>query len=329
MNISKSRVEEINNSTGFSEDIIEKVIHLEEILKDIFKHPYLGKSLLLKGGTALNFCYFNKPRLSVDIDLNYIGSVNVDTMKAERPIIKEATKKILKDKGYTISREPGEEHAGGKWVLAYNNLWGDNKNLELDINYVYRVPIGLPQKTIFKAFDDSTEFEVFIVSREELFAGKVVAALDRVAARDVYDIANIVNFKGNYDSRLFRKTVILIGASKREDFRKISPGKIRNLTDRNIESNLYPLLPSHKRINKKDLFDKIFPFVVDLLKFTRQEQEFLDRYLDNAEYRPDILFVDYPDLIPKLEKHPVLLWKRLNIEKYMKGIKKFSQNEKR
>jgi len=32
LNISLRRVKEINNSTGFSEDLIEKVIRLEELL---------------------------------------------------------------------------------------------------------------------------------------------------------------------------------------------------------------------------------------------------------------------------------------------------------
>lgn len=320
LNISERRIKEINNSTGFNEDLIEKAIRLEELLQDIFRHPYLSKRLLLKGGTALNFCYFNRPRLSVDIDLNYIGSANVETMREERPKIEEAIIKIVEDKVYTILRKPGEEHAGGKWRFAYKNLWDDNKKLEFDINYLYRVPIGLPEGKTFKAFDDSKEFEIFIVSKEELFAGKVVASLNRVAARDIYDVANIVDYLGTYDKRLFRKAVIFIGASQRKDFRKINPDKLRNVSDKDIEGSLHPLLPQDKRINKKDLFNKTLPFVAELLKFTPQEKEFLDRYLGNAEYKPDILFFKYPAFIPKLEKHPALLWKRLNVEKYLKEI---------
>ncbi len=41
MSISEHKIKEINNSTGFSEDLIEKVIRLEELLQDIFRHPYL------------------------------------------------------------------------------------------------------------------------------------------------------------------------------------------------------------------------------------------------------------------------------------------------
>ena len=318
LSISEYRVKDIKNFTGFNEDLIEKVLRLEELLRDIFRHPYLDKRLLLKGGTALNFCYFNRSRLSVDIDFNYIGSARVKVMQEERPKVDEAITKIAEDKGYKILREPGEEHAGGKWRLAYKDLWGNNKNLELDINYLYRVPIGLPQKINFEAFSNNRRFEIFIVSKEELFAGKCVAALERVAPRDIYDVANIVDYTGNYDKRLFRKIIILLGASQREDFRKIKADKLYEVSDKDIKDSLYPLLPRDKRINREELFVKIIPFVLDILNFTSSENEFLDRYLDNAEYKPELLFHEYPDLIPQIEEHPVLLWKRLNVEKYLK-----------
>jgi predicted nucleotidyltransferase component of viral defense system len=278
----------------------------------------LDKRLLLKGGTALNFCYFNRSRLSVDIDLNYIGSIKVELMRKERPKIYEAITKIAEDKGYKILREPGEEHAGGKWRLAYKDLWGNNKNLEFDINYLYRVPIGSPQRINFETFSNIKRFEIFVVSKEELFAGKCVAALERVAPRDIYDVANIVDYTGNYDKNLFRKTVILLGASQREDFRKIKADKLYEVSDKDIKDSLYSLLPRDKRINREELFVKIIPFVLDILNFTSSENEFLDRYLDNAEYKPELLFYEYPDLIPQIEEHPALLWKRLNVEKYLK-----------
>jgi len=318
LSISEHRIKDINNYTGFSGDLIEKVIRLEELLQDIFRHPYLSKRLLLKGGTALNFCYFNRLRLSVDIDLNYIGSAGVKGMQEERPKIDEAITKIVEDKGYKILRKPGEEHAGGKWRLAYKNLWGNNKNLELDINYLYRVPIGLSRRINFETFSNTKRFEIFVVSKEELFAGKTVAALNRVAPRDIYDVANIVDYTGNYDRRLFRKTVILLGASQREDFRKVKADKLYEVSDKDIKDSLYPLLPQNKRVDRKELFGKIIPFIADILNFTSSEKEFLDRYLDNAEYKPKLLFYEYPDLIPRIEEHPVLLWKRLNVERYLK-----------
>jgi len=72
------------NSTGHRAEILDKVIRLIGLLNQIFDNSFLRDKLALKGGTALNLFYFDVPRLSVDIDLNYIGSTDRDMMLAER-----------------------------------------------------------------------------------------------------------------------------------------------------------------------------------------------------------------------------------------------------
>ena len=51
------------------------------ILDGISAHPFLKERLVLKGGTALNLFFFDLPRLSVDIDLNYIGQLDRQDMQ--------------------------------------------------------------------------------------------------------------------------------------------------------------------------------------------------------------------------------------------------------
>lgn len=70
-------------STGFRPEMLEKVIHLFDLLEGFTRHPYLKNQIALKGGTALNLFVFDLPRLSVDIDLNYIGVTDLETMLAE------------------------------------------------------------------------------------------------------------------------------------------------------------------------------------------------------------------------------------------------------
>ena len=90
--------------------------------------------MVLKGGTALNLFIFKLPRLSVDIDLNYIGAVERELMQKERPTIAKAVKSVFKQEGYAIRRSPKEQHAGGKWSLRYHSVLGQGANLEVDIN---------------------------------------------------------------------------------------------------------------------------------------------------------------------------------------------------
>ena len=62
----------IATESGFVRDTFEKVLRLKEILRFLNEDEFLREHLLLKGGTAINLTVFNLPRLSVDIDMDYI-----------------------------------------------------------------------------------------------------------------------------------------------------------------------------------------------------------------------------------------------------------------
>ena len=93
----------------------------------------------MKGGTALNLFIFDLPRLSVDIDFNYIGQHDRDTMLMERPLIEQALEAIFQREGMGIQRIP-LKHAGGKWQLKYESALGGRGNLEVDLNFMFGFP---------------------------------------------------------------------------------------------------------------------------------------------------------------------------------------------
>ena len=72
-------------SAGFRPEVLEKVAQLLGLLEALESHPFLKGKLALKGGTALNLFIFDVPRLSVDIDLNYVGAEERETMLSQRP----------------------------------------------------------------------------------------------------------------------------------------------------------------------------------------------------------------------------------------------------
>ena len=72
----KTYLDQISQEKGFVRDNLEKVIRLAEILRYINQSPLLQKSLVLKGGTAINLTVFRMPRLSVDIDLDFAQNCN-------------------------------------------------------------------------------------------------------------------------------------------------------------------------------------------------------------------------------------------------------------
>lgn len=81
MNLSKERLLAEAAATGFRPDTLEKALRLLSLLTALRSHPFLKERLALKGGTALNLFVFDVPRLSVDIDLNYVGPSDREAMR--------------------------------------------------------------------------------------------------------------------------------------------------------------------------------------------------------------------------------------------------------
>lgn len=140
MRISRERLLNDAAQSGYRPEILEKVIQLFGLLEGLRKHPYLKDRLALKGGTALNLFLFDVPRLSVDIDLNYIGSVNRDVMLKERLQVDRAIHAVCCREGLSVQKAP-DDHAGGKWQLRYESAMGQGGNLALDVNYLLREPL--------------------------------------------------------------------------------------------------------------------------------------------------------------------------------------------
>ena len=60
----------------FNRDTLEKVIRLIKILDFINTDSQIKEKLVLKGGTAINLSVLALPRLSVDIDLDYMENIS-------------------------------------------------------------------------------------------------------------------------------------------------------------------------------------------------------------------------------------------------------------
>ncbi len=120
MSVSKETLVRTAGELGFDSRYFEKVLLLLNCLEIIEEHPMLKDQLLLKGGTAINLFYLQAPRLSVDIDLNYVGKSNVETMKQKRPGIIDAAEAVFQRLGLNITNKPDyDEHAGLTWKWSF------------------------------------------------------------------------------------------------------------------------------------------------------------------------------------------------------------------
>ena len=172
--------------TGFRAEMMEKSVRLLALLDAIRDHPVLEGKLALKGGTALNLFVFNVPRLSVDIDLNYLGAASRGAMLEERPRIEAAIQAVFRREDFAVRRMP-EEHAGGKWSLRYSGAAGQSGRLDVDLNFMYRVPLWPVTTMDSRSVGSWRATGIPVADLHELAAGKLCALLSRRKARDLFD----------------------------------------------------------------------------------------------------------------------------------------------
>ncbi len=308
-------------ATGFRPDMLEKVALLLQLLDAIRSHSFLKDKLVLKGGTALNLFIFAVPRLSVDIDLNYVGAADRETMLLERPKVEQALQAVFSREGYTVRRVP-TEHAGGKWQLRYPSASGQGGNLEVDVNFMFRIPLWPVQRIDSRPVGIWQAAGIPMVDVHELAAGKLSALLSRRQARDLFDCSNLFRL-GGLDRERLRLAFVVYGAMSRKDWRTIALADV-DVDIADLEQKLIPTLRfAGSEYIRKDQFGKGLvedcrDLLSSLLPFTAPEQEFLDRILDRGEIAPELLTGDEA-LQSHIRCHPLLEWKAVNVRGHKKG----------
>ncbi len=307
--------------TGFTRDNIEKVFRLIDVLEYINQNPLHKDSLVLKGGTAINLLIFNMPRLSVDIDLDFCKPGLKEEMFEYRKKISGDLITFLQTQGYSLNLIKGKNsHSLDSWVFEYINSVGNKDNVKVEINYSMRshvLPIiempmraDLLEKTLL----------VKVLSPLELFASKINALVGRAAARDLYDIDNMIYFDIFDESEflMLKKCFLFyfaVGSSK-ECNDTFDLAKIDSLNWTRIRQTLLPMLRRSDYFNLDVSKKRVKEFLGELFILDLNDKEFLRRFKDK-DYAPELLFND-ADIIARIKNHPMALWKIRKNEKKTK-----------
>lgn len=297
---------------GFRPDSLEKVFRLLSLLEALRTHAFLRPRIALKGGTALNLFLFDLPRLSVDIDLNYMGAGDREAMLAERPKIEQAIQAVCQREGLTVKRMP-TEHAGGKWRLSYRNTAGSPDRLEVDVNFMLRVPLWPVEILDSVQVGPAGATQIAIVERHELAAGKLAALCARNASRDLFDARELLR-RTDLDRTRLRLAFVVYGGLNRKDWRTLRMEDIGGDVQE-LERSLVPMLRESVRPKGAEIATWAEALVREtrelmsaVLPFTDEEREFLERLNGAGEIVPELL-TDDPALQAIVRGHPGLRWK--------------------
>jgi predicted nucleotidyltransferase component of viral defense system len=151
----------------------------------------------LKGGTAINLFIRDLPRLSVDIDLTYLPVAPRPQSLAD---INAAMKRIA-GKIKTVLPDAQIAETNTENTVVKLTVRSQGVQIKIEVTPVLRGCVFEPELMPVKpAVEEAFGFaEARIVSFADLYAGKIVAALDRQHPRDLFDVRDLLANEGVTD----------------------------------------------------------------------------------------------------------------------------------
>lgn len=153
----------------------------------------------LKGGTAINLFVRDLPRLSIDIDLTYLPvATREQSLKAIDAGMKRIGRRIRQSiRGVRVH----ESQLNPEGVVTKLIVGVDGVQIKVEVTPVLRGSVFPPEmRAVTPAVEAAFGFaETQLVSHADLYAGKLVAALDRQHPRDLFDVRNLLAAEGISD----------------------------------------------------------------------------------------------------------------------------------
>jgi predicted nucleotidyltransferase component of viral defense system len=290
--------------TGFLANNLEKAYRITQVLGEISSFDAEGY-LALRGGTAINFCYQDVPRLSIDLDEVYIKSFEKGAMERDRAKIRDGLDRIFGFLRYSV--ELRTTYALDQYLIMYRNRAGNVDRVKVEVNYLSsRVPILKVASRKITGLFDAVEREVVLLAPEELYGSKIKALIERVTARDLYDIYRITQNTVPMDFETLRCAAIFYCCLELvSDFRgRIVSELLSGLDERTIRRELRPLLRRNAAFPLKEAKEAVSALISDIFALDGSEKEFVEAFY-GQDYRPDILFPSNP----ALKYHPRAEWR--------------------
>jgi hypothetical protein len=169
------------------------------------------------------------PRLSVDIDLTYVPVLSrAESLAAIGAALKQIARRIYRSLGEVRTRisEMTSEGKVNKLIVRH-----DSTQVKIEVTPVLRGCVFEPEiRTVSPTVEATFGFaEMRLVSFADLYAGKIVAALDRQHPRDLFDVRDLLAFEG-IDDALRRAFIVYLLSHNRPIAEIIAP-KLKPLAE--------------------------------------------------------------------------------------------------
>ncbi|MGD2086501.1 MAG: nucleotidyl transferase AbiEii/AbiGii toxin family protein [Candidatus Aminicenantes bacterium] len=318
--IDPNLISRISQKEKFEESAIEKVLWISRIL-EYFMNTKLKKEFALMGGSAIAFLYEKVYRLSLDIDLDYVGNPGLgkggsDEIQQVQERHLESIKDIAKSLGLKVMVEPRKDPRFLQIHLQFPSIYGMKPSIDLDLGYRYcHSVLDLQEKEWPKTFVPSINdksvntFTVFTLAPEELWASKIVATIggERIdfegktflgsknKIRHLYDVyyfvKEILTKEHNIDLNLLKKIVVLFGATRIDQFEFFRGDLITTYNYEDVDYELFPILKKTQTIPELQSMKREVRYFLDknIYNWGKKEYRFFEDFSARL-FRPEDLF---------------------------------------
>lgn len=268
--------------------------------------PLVAKETVfaLKGGTAINLFLRNMPRLSVDIDLTYLP---VKDRASSLKEIDAAMHRIAKEVERGV---PGAKVSAsapkGETAITKLIVRADGAQIKIEVTPVLRGCVYEPTvRSVSPRVEEEFGFaEMQVVSFADLYAGKIVAALDRQHPRDLFDVRDLLAHDG-IDDKLRKAFIVYLVSHDRPMAEVLAPPRldISNEYKRGFEGMI------HDSVTLDELLKALEVLIAEIVaKMPEQHKRFL---ISVKRGEPDWALLD----LPGAKDLPAVRWKLENLAK--------------
>lgn len=283
-------------------------VYLRQVTLLLRAIPFIARetSFALKGGTAINLFVRDLPRLSVDIDLTYLPILNRSrSLGAIDKAMRRVAERI--EKGIRGSRitTSATENAVTKLFIRHQGV-----QITVEVTPVLRGCAYEPElRGVSAAVEERFGFaEMQVLSFADLYAGKIVAALDRQHPRDLFDVRALLTNEGISDE--LRAAFIVYLLSHTRPMAEVLAARPKDIASAYANS-----------------FEGMTEEPVSLEELLAACTAIVDSIVGNmpADHRRFLVSFEAgePDwsllAIPKVEKLPAVKWRQQNLAKLTKN----------
>ena len=204
--IKPGKIQNKAREVGVRDQQIEKDYILSWILQGIAQHERLSKTIVFKGGTVLKKVYFEDYRFSEDLDFTLLDNKisNDQIFEWFREVFEYVRDEanipleIIDNNEHEDARLPDGQGGINFYISCVGPLGGlgANKKVKVDISRSESLVFDPVLKEAFLGYTDQEDHELLCYPLEEVLVEKMRSVMQRMQARDFYDIWYLLEIHG-------------------------------------------------------------------------------------------------------------------------------------